>query len=59
MEGMDLPNHRRSLSQPKHGMKGSNLNQECATSTPNELIKITPTEGAVICPSRVTPPYGK
>ena len=40
MEDMDLPNPGWSLSQSKHGMKGSNLNQECATSTPNELMKV-------------------
>ena len=38
MEDMDLPNPR-SLSQPKHGMKGSNLTQEYATTTPNEFIQ--------------------
>ena len=40
MEDMDLPNPRWSLSQPKHGMKGSNLSQQYATNTPNEFIKI-------------------
>ena len=39
MEDMDLP-HPRSLSQSKHGMKGSNLSQQYATNTPNEFIKI-------------------
>ena len=40
MEGMDLPNHRWSLPQPKHGMKGSDLGQQSANNTPNEFIKI-------------------
>ena len=40
MKGMDLPNPRWSLSQPKHGMKGSDLSQQYATNTPNEFIKI-------------------
>ena len=38
MEDMDLPNPR-SLSQPKHGMKGSNLSQEYATIIPNQFIQ--------------------
>ena len=40
MEGMDLPNPRWSLSQPKHGMKGSNLSEQYATTTPNEFVKM-------------------
>ena len=39
MEDMDLPNPR-SLSQSKHGMKGSNINQQYETTTPNEFIDI-------------------
>ena len=37
MEDMDLPD-LRSLSQSKHGMKGSNINQQYETTTPNEFI---------------------
>ena len=40
VEDMDLPNPRWSLSQSKHGMKGSNLSQQYATNTPNEFIKV-------------------
>ena len=38
MEDMDLPNPG-SLSQSKHGMKGSNLSHQYETTTPNEFIK--------------------
>ena len=38
MEDMDLP-HPRSLSQSKHGIKGSNMSQEYEATTPNELIQ--------------------
>ena len=38
MEDMDLPHPRWSLSQSKHGMKGSNINQQYETTTPNEFI---------------------
>ena len=39
MEDMDLPDPR-SLSQSKHGMKGSNINQQYDSTTPNEFIDI-------------------
>ena len=38
MEDMDLP-HPRSLSQWKHGLKGSNMSQEYEATTPNEFIQ--------------------
>ena len=38
MEDMDLP-HPRSLSHSKHGIKGSNMSQEYAATTPNEFIQ--------------------
>ena len=37
LKDMDLPD-LRSLSQSKHGMKGSNINQQYETTTPNEFI---------------------